>query len=216
VVDNHEKIRVLLADDHTIFREGLRSLLEAEDDIAVVGESSTGQETIALARSLRPDIIVLDIGMPGGNGLEAASAIMKENRKSRIIILSMFDDRAHVRRATEAGARGYLIKQTAAVDLIAAIREVQTGNAFFSPAVSGVLLEQRTVNAKRPKPPELTEREVEVLKLVALGKTTPEIGNDLCISAKTVDKHRQQLMDKLDIHEIAGLTRYAISKGIVQ
>ena len=216
MTDSAEKIRVLIADDHTIFREGLRSLLEAEDDIVVAGEASTGAETVALARSLRPDIIVLDISMPEGNGLEAAAAILRENRKSRIIILSMFDDRGHVLRAAETGVRGYLIKQTAAVDLIAAIREVFSGNAFFSPAVAGVLLEQRSHGCDRAKSTELTEREVEVLRFVALGKTTPEIGINLCISTKTVDKHRQQLMDKLDIHEIAGLTRYAIAKGIVR
>jgi len=209
------KIRVVLADDHKILRQGLRSLLEEEEDIEVVGEASDGEEALKTIYAESPDIVVMDIGMPKVNGLEAAAQLKKKKTRTSVIILSMFDDRTHVRRAVDVGARGYLVKQTAAEDLITAIREVNRGNAFFSPSIVGILIERKTVTPKYKRISDLTSRDVEVLKLVALGKTTPEISSELCISVKTVGKHRQQTMDKLGIHDIAGLTRYAISKNLI-
>jgi DNA-binding NarL/FixJ family response regulator len=214
--NNGDKIRVLLADDHTIFREGLRSLLEAEQDVAIVGEAATGHSTIELAARSKPDIIVMDIGMPDGSGIDATIGILKFLPSCSVIILSMYDDRTHVRLAIDAGVRGYLIKQTAAVDLIKAIHEVAGGNVFFSPAVSAILLESGKADSPKKNHHGLTGREEEILKLVAMGKTTPEIGDRLCISSKTVEKHRQQMMDKLGIHDIAGLTRFAITAGLIR
>jgi DNA-binding NarL/FixJ family response regulator len=211
-----EKIRVLLADDHTIFREGLKSLLEAECDISVIGEAATGRETVELAVRSKPDIIVMDIGMPEGTGIDATHRIRKSLPSCRVIVLSMYDDRTHVRLAVDAGVRGYLIKQTAAVDLIKAIHEVARGNAFFSPAISTILLDSGQQGSPIKSIQNLTEREEEILKLVAMGKTTPDIGYQLCISTKTVEKHRQQMMDKLGIHDIAGLTRFALSRGLIK
>jgi DNA-binding NarL/FixJ family response regulator len=216
-----EKIRVLLADDHTIVRQGLRVLLEAEPDIVVIGEAETGRQAVQLARKLRPDVIVMDIAMPTLNGLEATRQITKEVPNVRLLVLSSYNDDEYVHQVTEAGATGYLLKQTAATDLIKAVHEARNGNAFFSPAISKQLVERYREAVSGGVPVRehgcrLTSREAEVLQLIAEGRANKQIAAELCISIKTVEKHRQQVMNKLNIHDIAGLTRYALSKGIIE
>lgn len=216
-----EKIKVLLADDHTVVRQGLRALLEAEQDITIVGEAETGRQALRLALKLLPDVVVIDVAMPLLNGLEATRQIMKEVPAIRVLVLSSYSDDEYVRQVTESGAAGYLLKQTAAQDLIRAIREARSGNAYFSPAISKRLLENYREAFLKGSPvgartDRLTSRESEVLQLVAEGKVNKQIAGELCISVKTVEKHRQQVMNKLNIHDIAGLTRYAISKGIIE
>jgi DNA-binding NarL/FixJ family response regulator len=216
-----QKITVLLADDHTIVRQGFRALLEAEPDIAVVGEAENGRQAIGQARKLQPDVVVMDIAMPLLNGLEATRQIGKEAPSTKVLILSSYSDDEYVNQLTEAGAVGYLLKQTAASDLIKAIREAKKGNAFFSPAISKRLMEHYRETLVRGVPVRkrsdiLTSREAEVLQLIAEGKANKQISAELNVSIKTVEKHRQQLMNKLNIHDIAGLTRYAIAKGVIE
>ncbi len=208
-----KKIRVLLVDDHTIFREGMRALLADEEDILVCGEAGTGHEALRLANELHPDVIVMDIAMPDLNGLQATSMIKRVNPDVEVIVLSMYDDESFVTQAVQAGVRGYLLKQTAASDLLLAIREVMKGNAHFSPTISKVLLENQSL-ATGDK--DLNLREREVLQLIAEGKTNKEICSILAVGMKTVEKYRQDIMNKLDIHDVAGLTRYAMKRGIVK
>jgi DNA-binding NarL/FixJ family response regulator len=216
-----EKIRVLLADDHTLVREGLRALLKAEPDIAVVGEAETGRQALELARNLQPNVVVMDISMPELNGLEATRQITRETPGVRVLILSSYDNDEYVHQLTEAGAAGYLLKYTAAADLVKAVHEVRRGNAAFSPAISRRLLQHcRDAflhgSQTHKDGQSLTPREAEVLQLIAEGRPNKQIAGELCISIKTVEKHRQQLMNKLNIHDIAGLTRYAIAKGVIE
>lgn len=216
-----EKIKVLLADDHTIVRQGLRVLLEAEPDIAVVGEASTGREAVQLTKKLQPDVVVMDIAMPSLNGLEATRQIAKEVPGAKLLVLSSYNDDEYVDQVTGAGATGYLLKQTAATDLIKAVRETRRGNAFFSPSISKQLVERYREAFLQGAPVKkrdnlLTSREAEVLQLIAEGKANKQIAAELCISIKTVEKHRQQVMNKLNIHDIASLTRYAISRGVIE
>jgi DNA-binding NarL/FixJ family response regulator len=216
-----KKIRVVLADDHTVVRQGLRALLSAEPDIEVVGEAQTGREAIQMAAKHRPDVIVMDIAMPLLNGLQATRQLIAELPGTRIIVLSSYNDDEYVQRLTEAGAIGYLLKNTAAFDLVKAVREASQGNAYFSPTVSKRLIDcyRRAFNSGQParKTGEtLTARESEVLQLIAEGNSNKQIAAELCISIKTVEKHRQQVMDKLNIHDVAGLTRYAIAKGVIE
>jgi len=215
-----KKIHVLLADDHTVVRQGLRMLLEGEQDITVVGEADNGLQTVQLARKLKPDIVVLDVAMPHLNGLEVTRRIMRDLPDTRVLVLSSYSDEEYVQQLTEQGASGYLVKQTAANDLIKAIREAHKGNAFFSPSISKRFLDQcrdAFTHGGRPSKQtgRLTAREAEVLQMIAEGRANKQIAADLGISIKTVEKHRQQVMNKLGIHDVAGLTRHAISKGIV-
>ena len=215
------RIRVLLVDDHTIVRQGLRALLEAENDIAVIGEAENGRQAVQLAQKLAPDVVVMDLAMPNLNGLEATRQITREVPVARLLILSSYDDDEYVQQVTEAGATGYLLKQTAATELIKAVREAQRGNAFFSPAISRRLAQHyREVFMAgipaRKQTVKLTSRETEVLQLIAEGRANKQIAAELSISIKTVEKHRQQVMNKLNIHETAGLTRYAISRGVIE
>ncbi len=214
-------ISVLLADDHTVVRQGLRSLLSFEKDIVVVGEAENGRQAVQMAAALNPDVIVMDIAMPELSGLEATRQVLRDNPAAKILILSSYSDEEYVHQLTDAGVCGYLIKQTAANDLIKAIYEAYKGNAFFSPAISKRLLDYyRGAFVKgrplRRRTEQLTSREHEVLQLVAEGNGNKQIAAALFLSIKTVEKHRQQLMNKLHIHEIAGLTRYAIIHGIVK
>ncbi len=216
-----KKITVLLADDHTVVRQGLRLLLEAEEDIKVVGEAENGRQAVLLAKKLQPDVIVLDVAMPLLNGLEATRQITREVPNTKVLVLSSYSDDEYVQQLTEEGAAGYLIKQTAANDLIKAIREAHKGNAFFSPSISKRLLEQCREAFVRGGPVKkrtgrLTSREAEVLQLIAEGHANKQIAAELNISIKTVEKHRQQVMNKLGIHDVAGLTRHAIAKGIIE
>ena len=216
-----QKITVLLADDHTIVRQGFRALLEAEQDIAIVGEAETGRQAVQLARKLRPDVVVMDIAMPLLNGLEATRQIIENVPSTKVLILSSYSDDEYVHQLSEAGAVGYLLKQTAVTDLLKAIHEATKGNTFFSPAISRRLIDhyrQRLLKGgpvrKRTDLP--TGRKAEVLQLIAEGKANKQIAAELNISIKTVENHRQHLMNKLNIHDIAGLTRYAIANGIIE
>ena len=216
-----KKIHVLLAEDHLIVREGFRSLLKGEADIELVGEAENGRLAVQLAKRLRPAVVVMDIAMPQLNGLEAARQIMESLPATRIIILSAHSDDAYIEQATTAGAVGYLIKQTSSHDLCKAIREVEKGNTFFSPSIGKHLKHQYEKSSERPglskkRSANLSSREVEVLQLIAEGKPNKETAHELGISIKTVEKHRQHLMEKLDIHDTAGLTRYAISSRIIE
>ena len=215
-----KKIGVLLADDHAVVRQGLRALLEAEGDIAVVGEAENGRQAVAQAKKILPDVVVMDVAMPGMNGLEATRQIIKSIPSSKVLVLTSYGDDECVTQLLEAGAAGYLLKQTAAADLLKAIREVHHGNVFFSPSIAKRLRQQESeaLNGGQPasRPGGLTSREAEVLQLVAEGYANKQIAADLCISIKTVEKHRQQAMNKLNIHDIAGLTRYAMAKGWVE
>ncbi len=212
-------VRIILADDHTILRKGLRLLLEREPDFAVVGEGSDGREAITLADSLHPDIAILDIAMPSLNGIEAASRITAKNESTAVLILSMHSDEAYVLRALKAGARGYLLKDSAESDLVSAVRALSAGKAFFSPAVSRVLADDyvRQVRQRGLLDPydSLTARERELLQIVAELKSTKEIATLLNLSPHTVDTHRSNLMAKLNLHSIPELILYAVRKGII-
>ncbi len=216
-----EKIRVILADDHTVVRQGLRVLLMAEGDIDIVGEAENGRQAIQLVKKLLPDVAVIDIAMPVLNGLEATRQITRSVPSTKVLILSSYSDDEYVQQLTEAGAAGYLVKQTAANDLLKAIREAHRGNAFFSPAIAKRLRDQCRQAFVSGQPVKkrtdyLTTREAEVLQLIAEGRANKQIAAELCISIKTVEKHRQQVMNKLNIHDVAGLTRHAIAKGIIE
>jgi DNA-binding NarL/FixJ family response regulator len=214
-----KRIAVLLADDHAVVRQGLRALLEAEGDIAVVGEAENGREAVAVAKKTLPDVVVMDVAMPGLNGCEATRQILRSLPFTKVLVLTSYGDDDYVAQLMEAGAIGYLVKQTAADDLLKAIREVKAGHRFFSPVIGRRLQQSRTaslVGEPVPKMGKLTSREGEVLQLVAEGLANKQIAAELSISIKTVEKHRQQAMNKLNIHEVAGLTRYAISKGWVE
>lgn len=216
-----KKITVLLADDHTILREGFRRLLELENDLEVVGEAPDGRQAVALAKQLRPAVVVMDIAMPRLNGLEATRQMLRDVPAAKVIILSAHSDDAYVRNATESGAAGFLLKQTSATDVCRAIREVSQGRTFFSPSVSRRLdqLAPRTTSRAgvvARKAVQLTSRELETLQLIAEGKANKQIAADLGIGVKTVEKHREHLMRKLDLHDTAGITRYAISAGIIE
>ncbi len=214
-------ITVLLAEDHLIVRDGLLALLKLEAGIRVVGEAENGRQAVALAASLSPDVVVMDIAMPLLNGLEATRQILHASPSTRVLILSAHGDDAYVEQAMALGAAGYLVKQTASNVLAAAISEVCKGHPFFSPSISKRRYHhQRKAKAMGEKPRKdaahLTSREVEVLQLIAEGKANKETADELHISIKTVEKHRQKLMEKLNIHDTASLTRYAISAGIIE
>jgi two-component system, NarL family, nitrate/nitrite response regulator NarL len=215
------RITVLLAEDHQIVREGFRSLLKHERDIEVVGEAETGRQAVAMVKKLCPAVVVMDIAMPLLNGLEATRQIRKAAPDTKVLILSAHSDDAYVEQVTELGAAGFLLKQTSSHNLAIAIREVQKGNTFFSPAVSKRLKgrDQKSVDREgnlKKKNNRLSSREVEVLQLIAEGKPNKQVAAELGVSFKTVDKHRQHLMAKLNIHDVAGLTRYAIAQGVIE
>lgn len=214
-------ITVLLAEDHHVVREGLRMLLGNAQDITVIGEAANGRQAVEMTRSLRPEIVIMDIAMPGLNGLEATRLISAECPESKVIILSAHSDDAYVDHVMACGARGYLIKQSTAHELADAIRHVHKGNICFSPPVSSRHRHrhQTALDRKgrtRVVSQALTPREREVLQLVAEGRANKQIADDLGISIKTVEKHRDHLMQKLEIHDTAGLTRYAISAGVIE
>jgi DNA-binding NarL/FixJ family response regulator len=214
-----KKISLLLVDDHTVVRQGLRALLSQEEDIEVVGEAENGRQAVQMATKTTPDVVLMDVMMPLMNGLEGTRQVLKNVPSTKVLVLSSYCDDDYVQQLTEVGASGYVIKQTAADNLMLAIREVQKGNAFFSPTVAK-RLRDRCRQAFADGQPlkrnvELTSREAEVLQLIAEGLPNKQIAGELGISIKTVEKHRQQVMNKLNIHDVAGLTRHAISKGVV-
>jgi len=208
-----KNIRVFIADDHTIFRQGLRALLEKEKDIEVVGEADNGEETIQKVIQLKPSILLMDIIMPVLDGLQVTYRIQNRIPDLKVIILSMSADEEYVRRALKSGVRGYLIKSTAARELLTAIREVEKGNAFFSPLISKVIIQLSNDPGNQP---ELSLRETDVLQLICDGKSSKEIASILQISYKTVQNHRQQLMFKLQVHDVVNLVNIARSKKYVR
>jgi DNA-binding NarL/FixJ family response regulator len=218
---SRQRITVLLAEDHTIVREGFRKLLELEDDLEVVGEAENGRQAVALVKKLRPAVVVMDIAMPLLNGLEATRQILKAVPGTRILILSAHSDDAYIKHATESGAVGFLLKRTSAHVLSEGIREVNKRNVFFGPFMAKRLPERERKSLERagrskPRKDRLTSREMEVIQLIAEGKANKQIAAELGIGTKTVEKHRERLMAKLNIHDTAGLTRYAISAGIIE
>jgi DNA-binding NarL/FixJ family response regulator len=206
-----DPIRVLLVEDHTIVREGLRALLTARPDVVVVGEAEDGRQAIETARRLRPDVVVMDLAMRELNGVDATREIRRELPETQVVVLSMHSGEEHVRPAVRAGARGYLVKGSGLSDLVTAIRAVASGEAFFSPAVAAVLLDAEP----GPSSGELSGREREVLQLVAEGCSSPEIAKRLHLSVKTVESHRSRIMSKLGASNVAGLVRHAIRLGLV-
>ena len=213
------RIRILLADDHSLVRKGLRLLLESQEGVAVVGEASDGREAVRLTSELQPDIAILDIAMPNLNGIEAAAQITKGCPAVRVIILSMHSDESYVVRALDAGARGYLLKDSAEDDLVQAIRTVAQGRPYFSPAISAALLEDY-IRALRQRGLTdsydlLTDREKEVLQLLAEGKSNKEVAVLLKLSPYTVETHRTNLMQKLNLHNTAEIVLYAVRKKII-
>jgi two-component system, NarL family, response regulator NreC len=212
-------IRVVLAEDHTIVREGLRALLDVRDDIEVVAEVSDGRAAVEVVATHKPDVVVMDLGMPELNGVDATRQIRKEHPNTQVLILSMHSGEEYVRPAIRAGASGYLLKGSGLSDLVSAIQAVARGDAFFSPAIAKIVLfESRRTDrpSKDPTPGDaLTNREREILQLVAEGKSSPEIAKQLQLSVKTVEGHRGRIMAKLDVHHVAGLVRHAIRIGLV-
>ena len=210
---------MLLADDHQLMRSGLRLMLERESDMSVVGEASDGREAVALAKSLKPDVVVMDIAMPNLSGIEAAHQMTQENPELGIVMVSMHSDETYVLRALKAGSRGYLLKDSAEADLIKAIHVVAGGKSFFSPAISKVLLDDYVRNLKRSGTEDayelLTPREREVLQLIAEGKSNKDIANLLNLSVYTVESHRSNLMEKLNLRGLPELILYAVRKGII-
>lgn len=213
------KIRVLLADDHQLMRSGMRLMLEREADLSVVGEACDGREAVALAKSLKPQAVVMDIGMPNLNGIEAAHQMTQENPELAIVMVSMHSDESYVLRALKAGARGYLLKDSAEADLIKAVHVVAAGKSFFSPAVSKMLLDDYMRKLKRSGTEDaydlLTPREREVLQLIAEGRSNKDIANLLNLSVYTVESHRSNLMEKLNLRGLPELILYAVRKGII-
>ena len=214
-----KKLRILLADDHIVMRTGLRALLERQPNLEVVGESENGRETVGLAASLRPDVVVMDVGMPVLNGIEATQTIVAQCPTVAVVILSMHADESYVMRALKAGARGYLLKDSAAADLIGAIQAISQGKSFFSPKVSRILAEDYVRVLKQKGAVDtydlLTSREREILQLLAEGKANKEVATALNISPYTVETHRSHILQKLNLHNSAELVLYAVRKGII-
>ncbi len=211
-------IRVILADDHRILREGLRSVLEAESNIEVVAEAQNGRETVKLVRRLEPDIVVMDVAMPDLNGVDATAKIRGAGLSTKVLALSMHSDGQYVRGMLKAGASGYLLKDCAGEELAAAIRTVMGNRVYVSPDIAGVIVgdyvQHLSGEATPGGSPALSTREREVLQLIAEGKSTAQIAEQIHVSVKTVETHRKRLMDKLEIRNVAELTKYAIREGI--
>ena len=213
-------IRILLGDDHTVIRSGLRLLLERQPDMTVVGEAEDGRQAVDLAEQQNPDVVVIDIAMPNLNGIEAARQIASHQPKTAIVVLSMHSDESYVMRALKAGARAYLLKDSAEEDLIRAIRAVHEGKSFFSPRISKLLLEDY-VRQLRQKGEEdsyelLTNREREILQLLAEGNSNKDVANLLNLSLYTVETHRAHILQKLGLHTVPELILYAVRKGIIR
>jgi DNA-binding NarL/FixJ family response regulator len=216
-----KRITVLLAEDHMIVREGFRKMLELEDDFKVVGEAQDGRQAVVLAIQLRPSVVLMDIAMPLLNGLEATRQVLKALPATKVLMLSAHNDDVYVKNATVVGAVGFLLKQTSSHNLCQAIRDVQKGKTHFSPSISRRLdrLNHPSIDRAeglKSKVAQLTSREIEILQLIAEGNANKQTAAELGIGSKTVEKHREHLMEKLDIHDTAGLTRYAISAGIIE
>lgn len=212
-------IRIVVADDHTLLRNGIRAIIEDQPDIQVVGEAEDGREALRLARQLRPNVILMDIAMPLLNGLEATRQIKREHPEINVLVLTMYDHEEYFWQVIEAGASGYLVKRAAASELVSAIRAVSQGEAVLSPSVTRMLLEDylhRESSRTQTEPEPLSPREREILQLIAEGRTSREIAEILSLSIKTVKSHRSSLMQKLDLHDRGDLIKYAIQKKIIE
>jgi len=215
------RISVLLVEDHTLVREGLRELIEAFGDIEIVGEAKTGREAVQMVNALRPEIVVMDIAMPLLNGVQATRQILKTHPGAKVLILSAHGDPEYVEAVVKVGAMGYLLKQSSSLMVANAIRQLQKGKMFFTASIAKRLkAEYRKsptgVGLRKKRGIQLTLREAELLQLIAEGQVNKQIASELGISVKTVEKHRQHLMEKLDIHDVAGLTRFAIAAGFIE
>ena len=214
-----EKIRVFLVDDHTVVRQGLRRILESDEEIEIVGEAGDGRTAIDLVQKLRPHVVVMDVAMPELNGIEATRQILKRVEGAKVLVLSMHGDDVYVRQVLKAGARGYLLKDSEDLDLIKAVKAIRAGGSFFSPPVSKVVLSgylgDKAEGDAEDGVARLTDREREVLQLIAEGKTNKEVAHALSVSVNTVETHRKHIMEKLDLHNTAELVRFAIRTKIV-
>ena len=212
-----DRTKVLLADDHTIVREGILSLLQEQPEVSVVGTAENGREAVEKARRTFPDVVVMDVAMPLLNGIEATRQLRRHLPQTKVIVLTMYADEEYVLRALQAGVRGYLLKKAAASELLQAIRTVERGDFYLSSDISHVIVDRYLASANPEEETiSLSDRERQILQLVAEGHTNRQIGTALGITQKTVDTHRTRLMAKLDIHDTPGLVRYAIRKGIVR
>ncbi len=209
-----KRIRILLADDHAVVRQGFKMILGAQPDMEIVGEAGNGREAVELAEQLKPDIVVMDVAMPELNGIEATRRLVAANPHTRVLALSMHKDSVYVREILRAGARGYLLKDSGADDLVAAIRAVAGGEGYLSPAVSNAVLDDYRKHVTNPID-LLTSREREVLQMLAEGKTNKEIAVVLNLSVYTVDAHRGRIMEKLNLHSINELVRFAVRNGLI-
>jgi two-component system, NarL family, response regulator NreC len=207
-------INILLADDHTIVRQGLKLILSAHSDLHVIGEAANGKEAVELAAKLKPDIVLLDVAMPELNGIEATRKMVEANSRLRVLVLSMHKEAVYVREILRAGARGYILKDAIDTELLNAIRSVARGDGYISPAVSGALLNDYRKDVTDPVD-LLSPREREVLQLIAEGKTNKEIATKLNLSVYTVDSHRGKIMEKLNLHSTGELVRFAMKRGLV-
>jgi DNA-binding NarL/FixJ family response regulator len=212
------KIRVLIADDHAILREGIRALLHLAEDIEVVGEAVDGSQAVEMARSLHPDVVLMDIAMPGLGGLEATLEMKKEGMRSRVLILSQYEDREYVRRLLKAGVSGYLLKKSAGAELANSIRAVARGGLVLDPEIARTAMEDAGPSAPAHVDPyeTLTDREKQVLKLVADGLSNKEVAEVLGISVKTAMSHREKVMEKLQLHNRTELVRFALKRGVIR
>lgn len=214
------KIRILLTDDHTLFRQGLRTLLAAEPDMEIVGEASNASEAISFAQEQRPDVVLMDVGMPGLSSFEATRQIRKQRPETRVIFLSMYDDEDYLSESVEIGASGYILKESPADQLVSAIREVHRGGNYLSPRLLARLVDdfrvQNRSSMRQPRFGTLTKREREIMKLLAEGKSVKEAATEFNLSVKTVEAHKFNLMRKLDIHNKAQLVQYAIQKKVIR
>ena len=212
------KIRIVIADDHALLREGMRAILSRESDLEVVGEAADGREAIARCRALKPDVILMDIAMPGLGGLEASLEIRKECPDTRVLVLTQYEDREYVSRFLKAGAAGYVLKKTAGAELASAIRSVHRGGLVLDPQVAREALREPepAAGGEGDTYESLTDREKQVLKLVAEGKSNKEVAELLGISVKTAMSHREHVMEKLGVHNGTGLIRFALKMGVIQ
>src|SRR5512142_1438490 len=208
------KIRILLADDHAMVRQGFRLILSSQTDLEIVGEAGNGREAVELAEKLRPDVVVMDVAMPELNGIEATRRLAENAPRTRVLALSMHKDSVYVREILKAGARGYLLKDSIDSDLIAAVRAVALGEGYLSPAVSDAVLSDYRKHVTNPID-MLSSREREVLQMIAEGKTNKEIAGVLNLSVYTVDAHRGRIMEKLNLHSINELVRFAVRNGLI-
>ncbi len=209
-------VRVLIVDDHAVFRAGLKLLLDAEDDLEAVGEAGNARDAIFQARALKPDVILMDVVMPDESGLDVLPTLLHERPETKVLVLSMQDDPHYVRQAFAVGASGYILKEAADTEVVAAIREVAAGHDYVHPTVGARLLATEAAEARRAEEDPLSDREREVLRLLALGHTNQEISTQLFISVRTAETHRAHIMQKLRLSSRAELVRYAIDRGVLQ